>query len=66
MSGVQARDIKSLSAQQMADLRAGTGMALALPAELNGYPGPSHALELADQLKLSPEQIAQYNRLRGY
>lgn len=50
----------------MADLRSGKGMALALPAELNGYPGPSHSLERADQLKLSPEQIAQYNRLRGY
>jgi hypothetical protein len=23
-------------------------MSLALPAELNGYPGPSHALEHAD------------------
>jgi Spy/CpxP family protein refolding chaperone len=55
-AGLQARDIKSLSAQQMADLRSGKGMALALPAELNGYPGPSHSLELADQLKLSPEQ----------
>ena len=40
----------------MADLRAGRGMGLALAAELNGYPGPSHVLELADQLGLSPEQ----------
>ncbi len=51
-----ARDIKSLSEQQISDLRAAKGMGLALPAELNGYPGPSHSLELADQLKLSAEQ----------
>jgi dsDNA-specific endonuclease/ATPase MutS2 len=31
-------------------------MGLALAAELNGYPGPSHVLELADQLGLSPDQ----------
>jgi Spy/CpxP family protein refolding chaperone len=51
-----ARDIKALSEQQISGLRAGKGMGLALPAELNGYPGPSHSLELADQLKLSAEQ----------
>ena len=31
-------------------------MGLALPAELNGYPGPSHVLENADALGLSAEQ----------
>lgn len=31
-------------------------MSLALPAELNGYPGPSHTLELATELKLSEDQ----------
>lgn len=55
-AGMQQRAIKSLSDQEMADLRAGRGMGLALAAELNGYPGPSHALELADQLGLSPDQ----------
>lgn len=54
--GMQAREIKSLSAQQIADLRDGKGMSLALPAELNGYPGPAHVLELAQQLDLSEEQ----------
>ncbi len=53
---MQNRTIKALSDQQIADLRAGKGMSLALPAELNGYPGPSHALELADALGLSEEQ----------
>lgn len=55
-AGMQERAIKSLSEKQIADLRAGRGMALALPAELNGYPGPSHALELAGPLGLSNEQ----------
>lgn len=31
-------------------------MGLALAAELNGYPGPSHVLELADQLGLTVPQ----------
>lgn len=55
-AGMEARDIKALSPEQMADLRAGRGMGLALAAELNGYPGPRHVLDLADELKLSPEQ----------
>ena len=55
-AGQQTRAIKALSEQQTADLRAGKGMALALPAELNGYPGPAHVLELAQLLKLSDEQ----------
>lgn len=40
----------------MADLRSGRGMSLALAAELNGFPGPAHVLELAEQLDLSAEQ----------
>ena len=55
---MQARSIKALSDQQIADLGAGRGMGLALAAELNGYPGPSHVLELADKLDLSAEQRA--------
>ena len=39
-----------------ADLRAGRGMGLALAAELNGYPGPSHLLELSDRLGLTSDQ----------
>src|SRR5690242_3488719 len=55
-AGMQAREIKALSDQQLAELRAGRGMGMALPAELNGYPGPVHVLELADALGLTPEQ----------
>jgi len=62
-AGMQTRPIKALSEQQVADLGAGRGMGLALAAELNGYPGPSHVLELADRLELSPEQLAGVQRL---
>jgi hypothetical protein len=58
-AGLQNRSIKSLSDQQIADLNAGRGMGLALAAELNGYPDPRHAIELANQLNLSPEQITK-------
>src|SRR5215468_4054129 len=61
-AGLQARPIKTLSEQQIADLRAGRGMGLALAAELNGYPGPIHAIELAEQLHLAPDQVT---RLKG-
>ena len=62
-AGMQTRPIKALSEQQMADLNAGRGMGLALAAELNGYPGPVHVLELADKLDLSPDQRASMQRL---
>lgn len=57
------RPVKALSAEQIADLRAGRGMGLALPAELNGYPGPMHVLELAGPLDLTPEQRARTEAL---
>lgn len=55
-AGMEQRQVKALSPQNVADLRAGRGMGLALPAELNGYPGPMHVLEHADALKLTPAQ----------
>jgi hypothetical protein len=61
--GMQTRPIKALSEQQVADLKAGRGMGLALAAELNGYPGPAHVLELADQLGLSADQKARVQTL---
>jgi hypothetical protein len=62
-AGMQMRPVKALSDQQIADLTAGRGMGLALAAELNGYPGPSHVLELADRLDLSDAQRASVQRL---
>jgi hypothetical protein len=62
-AGMQTRPIKALSEQQLSDLKAGRGMGLALAAELNGYPGPSHVLELADKLGLSAAQRTEVQRL---
>ena len=62
-TGMQQRAVKALSDQQVADLRAGRGMGLALAAELNGYPGPLHVLELADQLELTREQRQRMQQL---
>lgn len=57
-AGQQVRGIKALSEQETADLLAGRGMGLAKAAELNSYPGPMHALELAQALGLDAAQIA--------
>jgi hypothetical protein len=62
-AGMQTRSIKALSTQQIDDLRTGRGMGLALAAELNGYPGPAHVLELSERLALSPACAATINRV---
>ena len=54
--GEQMRAIKSLSQQDVAEYLDGKGMGFAKAAELNGYPGPAHVLELADKLGLTPAQ----------
>src|SRR3954452_5238324 len=54
--GQQARTIKALSDDDIAALRKGEGMGMAKAAELNGYPGPAHVLQLAGQLGLSEAQ----------
>lgn len=55
-SGQEQRQIKALSESQIAGLLAGRGMGYARAAELNGYPGPLHVLELADELGLDADQ----------
>lgn len=62
---MQSRDIKALSEQQIDGLKNGRGMGMAMPAELNGYPGPLHVLELASQLQLSDEQVARTKQLHA-
>jgi Spy/CpxP family protein refolding chaperone len=62
-AGEQQRVIKALSERDVAALRQGQGMGLAKAAELNGYPGPMHTLELARRLELSAEQRAATQRL---
>ena len=46
-----------LTPKEISQLRNGEGMGLALPAELNRYPGPLHTLELEADLKLTPNQV---------
>ncbi len=62
-AGFESRAIKALSDQQISDLRAGLGLSLALVAELNGYPGPRHAIELAKELNLSDAQREKVQEL---
>jgi Spy/CpxP family protein refolding chaperone len=62
-AGMQDRPIKSLSDNDINELRRGGGWGLALPAELNGMPGPSHVLELKDKLSLSAAQVTQIQKL---
>ena len=61
-AGMQARPVKALSDQQIADLKAGRGMGLALAAELNRYPGPMHVLENAAALQLTADQKQALDR----
>ncbi|GLS37940.1 hypothetical protein GCM10010869_35340 [Mesorhizobium tianshanense] len=62
-SGIETRRVKALSGEQIADLMAGRGMGLALAAELNFYPGPSHVLELRNALDLTDEQASRTKAL---
>ncbi|MGL5116423.1 MAG: Spy/CpxP family protein refolding chaperone [Beijerinckiaceae bacterium] len=66
--GFETRDVKTLSAERMEALKRGEGLGYALAAELNGYPGPRHVLDIGDQLELTPEQRQRssviYDRMR--
>ena len=57
------RQIKALSTRQTEDYLEGRGMGFALAAELNGYPGPRHVLQLADSLGLDAAQRASTAKL---
>lgn len=52
------REIEALSREEVDGLLAGEGIGMALPAELHGYPGPRHVLDLATELELTPSQLA--------
>lgn len=62
-AGLQDRQIKSLSSDDIAELRRGSGWGLALPAELNGLPGPIHLLELQQELGLNRDQVVAIETL---
>ena len=61
--GLDTREIKALSPEEIAALEAGLGFSQALPAELNGYPGPRHVIDLAADLELTPAQQAAVEAL---
>ena len=63
-AGEDARAIKALSPERIDGLRSGAGLGYAKAAELNGWPGPLHALELADALSLTADQRARIDVVR--
>lgn len=64
-AGEQTRDIKALSETDLEEIARGAGWGLALPAELNGVPGPTHLLELADDLGLNARQREEIEAIRA-
>lgn len=58
-----ASPIRGLTPNEIEELRTGAGAGMALAAELNGYPGPKHILELAERLALSQDQQADVEAL---
>lgn len=68
-AGQESRAIKSLSAEDVAELRRGGGWGLARAAELNGAPGPVHLLEMKEEIGLDETQRAAvaaiYKRMRS-
>jgi Spy/CpxP family protein refolding chaperone len=62
-AGQERRAVKGMSDDEAKQYLSGAGMGYARAAELNGYPGPMHVLELADKLALTPEQRAATQKL---
>lgn len=50
--------VRGLTAREVADLLNGRGAGFARTAELNGHPGPRHAIDLANELRLTTDQRA--------
>lgn len=50
-------EIRGFSPDQIDGYRTGKGLGMALPAELNGYPGPRHVLDLAEEIELTSKQL---------
>ena len=64
-AGEETRTIKSLSSDDLQEIGRGAGWGLARAAELNGVPGPTHLLELGDQIGLTPEQREAVETIRA-
>ena len=57
--------VGGLSAGEVEDLLAGRGAGFARSAELNGYPGPRHALDMAEHLSLDAGQRTRIAAIFG-
>jgi Spy/CpxP family protein refolding chaperone len=64
-AGQDVRPITSLEPAFIHGLRSGAGLGFAKAAELNGWPGPLHVLELKDQLALTEAQISSVSAIRA-
>ncbi len=62
-AGQEGRAIKSLSPDDIAELRRGGGWGLARVAELNGVPGPAHLLEMKAETSLDDTQVAALEKI---
>jgi Spy/CpxP family protein refolding chaperone len=63
-AGEEQREIKALSPDEVRGYLAGEGLGLAKAAEINGYPGPLHVLQLAEQLHLTEAEKADTEQVR--
>ena len=65
----RAATIRTLTPDEIAQIERGEGAGFALPAELNGVPGPRHVLDLAHELRLTHDQVTRvqgiYNEMRA-
>lgn len=61
--GWEERGVASLSDDDVDELLSGAGHGYALSAELNEHPGPSHVIELASELGLDDDQVAEVERI---
>tara|TARA_R110002072_G_scaffold130040_21_gene268801 strand:- start:383 stop:925 length:543 start_codon:yes stop_codon:yes gene_type:complete len=57
------RPVKAMSGERIDALKTGKGAGYALAAELNGYPGPRHVIDLADGLGLTAAQKTAAEKL---
>ena len=55
--------IKSLSPDDVEELKKGGGWGLAKAAELNGLPGPAHILEMEDKIYLTDKQKKKIQKI---
>jgi hypothetical protein len=64
-SGWEQRGVASLSDEDIDELLSGAGHGYALPAELNDHPGPAHAIDLASELGIDTDQLAEVERIEA-